>query len=95
MLCLTGCMRGAEGRYHDRKERPAALRRIIATYGVRTLFDLPCGNWRIINLGKPPFNFPPPLEIVNENCIEGRSTFTDKSLGLYRPVNTLLYALIK
>jgi hypothetical protein len=41
------------------------------------------GDWRIINLQKPPFNFPKPLEIINEGCSEGEGTYDDKSLGLW------------
>ena len=40
------------------------------------------GEWRPINLQKPPFCFPQPLKIVNEKCpSEG---FSDKSLGLWK-----------
>ncbi len=40
--------------------------------------------WRTLNLQKPPFDFPPPLRILNEKCTEGHGAFSDKSLGLWR-----------
>ncbi len=39
--------------------------------------------WRPLNMQLPPFNFPPPLEVINEGCTEGDNLFTDKSLGLW------------
>ena len=50
------------------------------------------GDWRLLNLERAPFNFPPPLRLLNENCSEGGGAFRDKSLGLWRvddlPTNT-------
>jgi hypothetical protein len=42
------------------------------------------GLFRPINLEKPPFNFPTPLEIINEQCTEDVSLYKDKSLALWR-----------
>lgn len=41
-------------------------------------------GWRPINLQRPPFNFPEPLEIINENCTEADGMYYDKSLALWR-----------
>jgi hypothetical protein len=41
-------------------------------------------GWRAINLQSEPFNFPEPLEIVNEECTEGAGEFSDKSLALWK-----------
>ena len=41
------------------------------------------GEWRPLNLEKPPFNFPIPLLILNEGCTEADSKFKDKSLCLW------------
>ncbi|HOT43834.1 MAG TPA: class I SAM-dependent methyltransferase [Spirochaetota bacterium] len=41
------------------------------------------GDWRVINLERPPFNFPKPLRLINERCTEGGGTYADKSLGLW------------
>ncbi|HEY9605491.1 MAG TPA: class I SAM-dependent methyltransferase [Allocoleopsis sp.] len=46
--------------------------------------DITTGDWRLLNLEKPPFNFPKPLQILNEQCSEGGGQFQDKSLGLWR-----------
>jgi len=42
------------------------------------------GDWRTLNLELPPFNFPPPLKLINEACPEGNDAYNDKSLGLWR-----------
>ncbi len=46
--------------------------------------DITTGDWRPINLQLPPFNFPPPLQLIQENSTEGGGIFVDKSLGLWR-----------
>jgi hypothetical protein len=46
--------------------------------------DVVTGDWRLLNLRLPPFNFPPPLELINEGCTEGGGLYQDKSLGLWR-----------
>lgn len=46
--------------------------------------DIRTGDWRPINLERPPFNWPAPIEVINEQCTEGRGVFADKSLGLWR-----------
>ena len=46
--------------------------------------DIVTGDWRIINLQKAPFNFPTPLKLINEKCTEGKGTYADKSLGLWK-----------
>lgn len=45
--------------------------------------DITTGDWRLLNFERPPFNFPPPLHLINEQCSEGGGEFTDKSLGLW------------
>ena len=49
-----------------------------------TNHDITTGDWRVINLQNPPFNFPAPIRIINEKCTEGNGTYADKSLGLWR-----------
>jgi hypothetical protein len=46
--------------------------------------DIPSGGWRPLNLNAPPFNFPEPLYLLNENCTEADGLFADKSLGLWK-----------
>jgi hypothetical protein len=45
--------------------------------------DLGRGFWRPLNLQMPPFNFPKPIHIINENCTEDNGRYSDKSLGLW------------
>jgi hypothetical protein len=45
--------------------------------------DIVTGDWRPINLERPPFDFPPPSELINEGCSEGNGLFADKSLGIW------------
>jgi hypothetical protein len=39
-------------------------------------------GWQPLNLSLPPYNLPPPIEIINEGCTE-QGNFGDKSLALY------------
>ena len=45
--------------------------------------DIATGSWRTINLCKPPFNFPEPIENIYEKCTEGDSKFSDKVLSIW------------
>lgn len=45
--------------------------------------DLGNGFWRPLNMQIAPFNFPPPIQLVNEGCTEGRGKFGDKSIALW------------
>jgi len=45
--------------------------------------DIKTGDWRTLNFGLPPFNFPAPVKLLNERCAEGGGQFADKSLGLW------------
>lgn len=46
--------------------------------------DILTGFWRPINLQAPPFVFPKPLMVLNENCTEEHGRYADKSLGLWK-----------
>lgn len=45
--------------------------------------DIVTGDWRPIDLTKPPFGLPPPVELLSEGCTEHDGAFADKSLGLW------------
>lgn len=49
--------------------------------------DITTGDWRLLTLVKPPFNLPPPVQLLVEHCTEGGGRFRDKSLGLWRVAN--------
>ena len=51
---------------------------------VETNEDILTGEWRPLNLQRPPFNFPEPLRLINEHCTEDAGRHGDKSLGLWR-----------
>lgn len=46
-------------------------------------YDIATGNWRTINLEKPPFNLPKPIRYIIEDCSEFNGAFKDKSMGLW------------
>lgn len=46
--------------------------------------DILTGQWRPLNLQKPPFDFPQPLKLINEKCTEGDGSWGDKSVGLWK-----------
>ena len=65
--------------------RRCGARLILTTTFPRHPFnvDCPTGHWRAINLELPPFKFPPPMEILNDD-VGKPGVLTDKSLGLWR-----------
>lgn len=67
------------------------IRRSPVTWLLTTTFpderenrDITTGDWRPLNLERPPFGFPPPAGLLVEECTEGNGLFRDKSLGLWR-----------
>ena len=45
--------------------------------------DIATGSWRTINLLKPPFNFPEPIENISEKCTEANGKYFDKVLSIW------------
>jgi hypothetical protein len=67
------------------------MKRSGSTYRLTTTFpdrernrDIRTGSWRPLNLMRPPFEFPAPIEIINEGCTLDGGRFPDKSLALWR-----------
>lgn len=67
------------------------IQRSGSTYLITTLYadrtkngDIESGDWRPTNLTFLPFNFPPPLKLLNEQCTEEGGIWADKCLGLWR-----------
>ncbi len=46
--------------------------------------DIETGLWRPLNLQAPPFNFPAPIIIINENNSEAHGKYQDKAIGLWK-----------
>lgn len=66
------------------------LRRSGSKYILATTFlateqneDIQTGDWRPINLQKPPFCLPPPERVVREHRIWDGGEYSDKALGLW------------
>ncbi len=62
-----------------------------STYLLTTTFtardpnrDITTGQWRPLNLQRPPFMFPRPLHLIVEHCKEWNGFWADKCLGLWR-----------
>jgi 2-polyprenyl-3-methyl-5-hydroxy-6-metoxy-1,4-benzoquinol methylase len=62
-----------------------------ATWLIATTFaewqvnrDCEDGDWRALNFERAPFHWGPPVELVNENCLEAGGGWRDKSLGVWR-----------
>ena len=69
----------------------ANFRRSGATWLLATTFpewqsnrDCEDGDWRALNFERPPFNWGPPVELLNEDCTEADGGWRDKSLGVWR-----------
>jgi hypothetical protein len=56
---------------------------LTTTYPGRQNSDIATGEWRPINLQAKPFGFPPPLVLINEQCVVTPG-YRDKSMGLWR-----------
>jgi hypothetical protein len=46
--------------------------------------DCEDGDWRALNFERAPFSWGPPVELLNENCLEAGGGWRDKSLGVWR-----------
>ncbi len=62
-----------------------------STYLLTTTFsgrekneDIQTGDWQPLNLQRPPFNFPEPISLINENCTIRDGFYADKCLALWR-----------
>ena len=69
----------------------ANFRRSGATWLITTTFpdlqgnqDCDDGDWRALNLERPPFGWGAPVALLNEDCREAGGGWRDKSLGVWR-----------
>jgi hypothetical protein len=49
-----------------------------------TNIDILTGQWRPIDMTRPPFSFPDPIEMIHEKPPVGKQTYPDKAMGLWR-----------
>ena len=77
--------------FENIKKVLANFARSQSTYLLTTTFpehdendDIVDGDWRLLNLERPPFGFPEPLRLINERCTEVAGAYDDKSLALWR-----------
>jgi len=80
--------------YHETRKALDNFRRSGATWLLATTFtgprehhDIALGDWRAINLERPPYNFPRPVDLIceeSDEVDEELGAFPDKSLGLWR-----------
>jgi SAM-dependent methyltransferase len=67
------------------------MRRSGAIWLITTTFtewqvnrDCEDGDWRALNLCRPPFDWSAPTALLDEGCTEADGTYRDKSLGAWR-----------
>lgn len=66
------------------KDSGAAYLLTTTFVGPRKNRDIVTGDWRPLNLQRPPWNFPEPITIIDEQCTQSRGRYRDKALGLWR-----------
>jgi hypothetical protein len=58
---------------------------LATSYTARTHnYNIDTGDFRPTNLQQPPFCFPPPIYLINEENTEEEGEWSDKSIGLWR-----------
>ena len=86
--CLVHLSYDETRRAIDNCRKSGATWLLTTTFtGPRENHDIVTGDWRPINLERAPYNFPPPVEVINEESDEVDEVlgaFPDKSLGLWR-----------
>jgi hypothetical protein len=63
--------------------------------GPRENTDIQTGEWRPLNLERPPFSLPAPVRVLNEGYVGEDGQFADKSLGLWELQGLDIAALTK
>lgn len=58
---------------------------LTTTFTLHDNDDIQTGDWRPLNLGKPPFSLPPPIALINEGY--DHPYFCDKAMGIWRIQN--------
>lgn len=47
-------------------------------------YDITTGEWRALNMERPPFSFPKPLAVYFEKPADGHMEYADKALALWK-----------
>jgi len=69
----------------DNLRRSGAIWLITTTFGeLQANHDCEDGDWRALNLCRPPFSWPAPVALLDERCDEAGGGYRDKSLGVWR-----------
>jgi predicted NBD/HSP70 family sugar kinase len=68
-------------------QRSGALYLLTTTFLHRTNVDIETGEFRPINLQAKPFNFPPPIELIEDTCED--LGYWDQRLALWRIADLL------
>jgi methyltransferase family protein len=88
VLCRDGLVHlsYADARAALRNFQSSGSRYLLATtfVGRAGNRDVPTGGWRVLNLEKPPFSFPPPLVDIDERCVHSGGMYRDKRLALWQ-----------
>jgi hypothetical protein len=73
------------GRALDNVRRSGASWLITTTFvELQANHDCEDGDWRPLNLCRPPFAWPSPVAVLDERCDEAGGGYRDKSLGVWR-----------
>lgn len=89
LICCRDCL--VHLKFRDIHNMITNFKRSKSTYLLTTTFINRTVNadligddiWRPLNLELPPFNFPKPIKLINEQCTEGNGQYSDKHLGLW------------
>lgn len=69
----------------DNLRRTGAEYLVVTTFvGERGNHDIATGEWRPLNMQRPPYSFPMPLALIDERCHHTGGIYSDKRLGLWR-----------
>ena len=84
MVLVGGGIKSEAGQALENIKRSGSKYFMTTTFpGEETNANIDTGGWRPLNLEKPPFQFPPPLYLLNEQCTEMDGAFADKSMGVW------------
>lgn len=82
--CLVHLSFANIGRAIDNFSRSGAQWLIATTFPEwQRNSDCEDGDWRALNMTRPPFGWPPPVDVLNEGCEEAGGGWRDKSIAVW------------